>query len=223
MSPRALLLAVGLAGAAAATVGLLAGGCADPIHDRAVDALGEEAEKPGEGEFHRAGEPCGTCHQASGPAEKVFSVAGTIFASPDSQVGVYNAEVQLTDSVGTQFIATTNCVGNFFVTPDQWTPKFPILVRVKKGPTARAMKSPIGREASCAACHKLTLNDNERHRYKPHIALFGEEEPAGGGPDAGCPADPVKKAGPNTTPGGTGTVGASTTGGTTAGAEGGTL
>jgi hypothetical protein len=164
--------------------------CTDPVPDRVVEDQGAEIAGFPEGEFHRPGQNCTACHREDGEAESQFTVAGTIFSSPADLTGVHNAEVQLTDSVGTTHIARTNCVGNFFVRPTEWSPKFPILVRVRKGTTAVSMKSVIGREGSCNACHLAKKRtDEELHRSMPHIALFGGPEPDPSVPEAGCPVD----------------------------------
>jgi hypothetical protein len=165
--------------------------CVDPVPDNLVKEQGTELDGYPVGEFHRPGQVCSACHKEHGQADTVFTVAGTIFAAPDDLRGVEAAEVQLTDSVGTQYIAKTNCVGNFFVTPDQWSPKFPILVRVHKGQTALQMKGPIAREASCNACHLgRKLDPSEERALMPHIALFGgEEPPTASASDGGCGAD----------------------------------
>lgn len=164
--------------------------CTDPVPDRLVEAQGSELPGYPAGPYHRPGQVCGACHRENGEAESVFTVSGTIFSGPNDLTGVNGAEVQMTDSVGTTYIATTNCVGNFFVQPSEWNPKFPILVRVKKGTTALTMESPIGREGSCNACHLAhPLTPEEVHRARPHISLFGGPEPDPTIPEAGCPVD----------------------------------
>lgn len=165
--------------------------CTDPVPDRLVAAQGDERAGYPQGEYHRPGQVCSACHRENGEAsDSIFSVSGTIFSGPNDLTGVYNAEVQMTDSVGTTYIATTNCVGNFFVKPSDWSPKFPILVRVHKGTTALSMHSQIGRETSCNACHLAhDLSPEELHRAMPHIALFGGPEPDPTIPEGGCPVD----------------------------------
>ena len=106
----------------------------DPALSDAVDALGNETEGIEKGPYHRAGQACVTCHQEGGPASDFpYTVAGTVFAQPNRQVGVEKAEIRMTDADGTKYIAETNCSGNFYVTAAQWDPKFPILVEVAKG------------------------------------------------------------------------------------------
>jgi hypothetical protein len=172
MRPAALPLLACLAAAIVATVPA----CTDPVHDRAVSDLGPE--KGGKNEFHRAGQPCVVCHNDEGPANTVFSVAGTIFAQPATLIGVDSVQVQLTDAAGTKYVALTNCVGNFFVKPDQWAPHFPILVRVAKAGVSRLMTSPIGREPSCAGCHNAHVPVDEPLYQVDHISIFTADEPS---------------------------------------------
>lgn len=140
---------------------------ADPVHESEVEALGPE--KPGipQGPLHRAGQPCMVCHSPEGPANTVFSFAGTVFAAPAMVgattgapvTGVENAAVGIRDSTGAPFLALTNCVGNFYVAPDKYSPVFPVLVSVSKGKNAVFMNSQITRETSCAGCHARAVSD----------------------------------------------------------------
>ena len=119
----------------------------DPVVDRAETALGPE--KPGEipGPYHRAGQPCTTCHRDDGPAPS-FAVAGTV-------LGGGGVTVTLADRGGARRTVVTNDVGNFFVTSDEWSPQWPITVKLASGDgTTRAMETPIFREGSCAKCHR---------------------------------------------------------------------
>jgi len=188
MKARVLLLA--------ALSSALAGSCSDPVQSAAVVAEGKETSGIPKGPLHRAGQACVVCHQEGGPAgAHVFSLAGTVFASPTELVGVDKADVQITDSVGAKFVATTNCVGNFFVRPEQFAPRFPVLVRVAKNRTSRTMKSPIGRDPSCGSCHKVQVNADNRATSVGHIYLFGGPEP--GGPSADCQVSPDLGLDPN--------------------------
>jgi hypothetical protein len=164
-------------------------GCSDPVHDGAVAAQGKETTGVPIGKYHRAGQPCVVCHEEHGPASSsVFTVAGTIFASPDKLVGVDSAFVQMTDSGGSKFQVKTECNGNFSVTPDQWNPKFPILVRVAKGTATHSMRTPIGREPSCANCHVLQITDENQFGSMAHVYLFGSDDPSG--PAKDCEVNP---------------------------------
>jgi cytochrome c553 len=154
---------------------------ADPVQSDAVKALGKE--KGSANEFHRAGQPCGVCHQAGGNASSDFSVAGTIFAGPDSLVGVEGAHLDLVDSKGTSppldKPVVTNCVGNFFVQRSDWDPAYPVAVRVSKGTVSRTMRSPINRASSCADCHKAEVPLTDPFTTVPQISLFADQDPAG--------------------------------------------
>ena len=131
----------------------------DPVHDAAVNALGPEVAGIPKGEYHRAGQPCVTCHGGEGPASTQFAVAGTVFYGPPTTntppIGVGNATVYLEDDSQSQFQVVTNCVGNFWIKPSDWTPQFPLTVtrrRPARGADARrsSMQSHIGRDGSCA-------------------------------------------------------------------------
>ncbi len=171
--------------------------CSDPVLDDAIDAQGNETAEIPQGPLHRAGQPCVVCHQEGGPAADFpFTVAGTIFAQPARQIGVDGAEVRMTDADGTKHTAKTNCVGNFFVKPDEWAPKFPILVEVAKGNLRRSMRSPIGREPSCAGCHVPQIPVSDPASQVSHIYLFAGDEP--GFPEGAldCAVDPKRPGSP---------------------------
>lgn len=172
---------------------LLAASCTDPVLDQTVEEQGNETERIEKGEFHRVGQRCTACHQENGEASNSpFTLAGTIFASPTRQVGVGGAEVRMTDSDGTKHIAKTNCVGNFFVKPDEWVPRFPILVEVAKSGARRSMRSAIGRETDCAGCHRVETPLPDPLSQLGHIYLFAADEPNQPNGDDLCPVDPVR-------------------------------
>lgn len=186
-----LLLVLGAASVAAAP------SCSDPVLDDAVAAQGNETSGVPKGPLHRAGSQCVVCHQEGGTAsDSPFTVAGTIFAQPARQIGVDGAEVRMTDADGTKFTAKTNCVGNFFVTPGEWQPKFPLLVEVAKGNLRRAMRSPIGRAASCASCHVPDLPVKDPSSQLGHIYLFASDEPGSPEGAADCAVDPKRPGSP---------------------------
>jgi hypothetical protein len=201
MRRRSLSIAPGLALATALASMSLS--CKDPILDRTVANQGKETSGIDKGEFHRAGQHCVVCHQAHGDSsDHPFTLAGTIFAQPARQVGVSGVEIRLTDSDGTKYTAKTNCVGNFFIKPTEWAPKFPILVEIAKNNIRRQMHSPIGREPDCAACHQLEIPPPDPFAQMPHIYLFGGDEPGAPDGDPSCPVDPVRPGSPSppTTP-----------------------
>src|SRR5262245_59193898 len=90
-------------------------GCDDPLQERAVEALGPEPFDVPEGPLHRPGQPCVLCHD--GEDARAFSVAGTVYLTPDSDTPAAGASVGLVDAKGAGFVAITNCAGNFFVLP----------------------------------------------------------------------------------------------------------
>jgi len=120
-------------------------------------------------------------------------VAGTIFAGPNSLVGVDGARIDLVDANKTSPpLATpiiTNCVGNFFVRRSDWDPAFPLSVRVTKGGTSRTMSSQISRTSSCADCHKAQVPLVDPFSSLGPIYLFGPDgDPAGKAKE--CDRDP---------------------------------
>jgi hypothetical protein len=188
----ALALAWGALGVTAlATAAAVTACSSDPVLSNARDALGKETAGYPQGPFHRAGQPCLVCHQDKGEAsDKPFTVAGTVFAQPARQVGVEGAEVRLTDADGTKYIAKTNCAGNFFVTPSEWDPRFPVLVEVAKNNSRRSMRSAIGRDGSCGGCHTNELTPKAPFSTVGHVYLFAADEPGSPNGAADCPVDP---------------------------------
>lgn len=192
MRPRVLLPAA-LAALAA---------CGNPAVDRRIDALGLEQAGVEKGEFHRPGQPCLLCHDVYGGAT-VFSVAGTIYGTPtnttdkdpanDAAQPVNGVKVTLTDSFGKAFTATTNCIGNFSVTPDKYAPDFPLRAEIEypvpaeAGATKRdVMATRISRDGSCAGCHV-----GDRNQKGPGRVYCSDAPPAPfPPPDKGCPGVP---------------------------------
>lgn len=170
--------------------------CSDPFLDGQNDAQGNETSGVEQGQYHRAGSACVTCHREGGEAsDSPFTIAGTVFAQPLKQVGVDSVEIRLTDADATKFITKTNCVGNFFVRPGEWVPKFPVLVEIAKGGVRRSMRSSIGREPSCAVCHSSDLPPKDPFSAIGHIYLFSGDEPGSPNGADDCPVDPVKLGG----------------------------
>ena len=117
---------------------------------------------------------------------------GTVFAQPQNAVGVDQATVAMTDTTGSQFTTTTNCVGNFFVQEERdWDPSFPIFVRVFKNGLSRTMQGQIGRERSCANCHSdPDPSTAQEFSNVGHISLFTQAD-SPPPPATGCPVSPV--------------------------------
>jgi hypothetical protein len=133
-----------------------AGSACDPVGADAVAALGPE--KPGvrRGPLHRPGQPCLVCHDGAFGDPPAFSVAGTIYATPSSLVGLEGATVSITDSQGPPFTTmATNAAGNFYVTPDQWSPVYPLssISVISTSSNFVTMQSAVGRDGACASCH----------------------------------------------------------------------
>jgi hypothetical protein len=126
-------------------------GCADPVREQAVAALGGEDPGVEPGPLHRPGQPCLVCHDAAGPS--VFSLAGTVYARPEGRVPVAKVTVELIDADGQAFKAVTNCAGNFLVRPEDYTPRYPLWVTLAVGDQKIDMESPVFRDGSCASCH----------------------------------------------------------------------
>ncbi len=137
---------------------LLVAAC-DPVHSNARDALGGEARGVAKGPLHRPGQPCTVCHDGALGDPPEFTVAGTIYARPSDRTGAANLTVTMLDSSGSRYAATTNEAGNFYVTPREWTPVFPITSVVveatsHENATVRAvMYSQISWSSSCSSCH----------------------------------------------------------------------
>lgn len=125
--------------------------CNEPIRDRAASRLGPEDPAVPAGPLHRPGQPCALCHD--GDEARALSFGGTVYWAEGSDVPAVGASVELVDSVGARFSATTNCVGNFFVLPEDFLPNYPVWVHLKRGDWEIAMESPVNGDGSCASCH----------------------------------------------------------------------
>jgi hypothetical protein len=130
-------------------------GC-DPVHADAIAALGGEAPGVPPGPLHRPGQPCGLCHDGAFNDPPAFSLAGTLYLDATGLTPVSGAAVILEDSnFVTSPPGTSNEAGNFYWTPEQFTPKYPVQVNSVTVDTgvAIAMHSHIGGNGSCAGCH----------------------------------------------------------------------
>jgi hypothetical protein len=147
------------------TLALLAIGCGDPVTDDQVAALPDEVPGVALSEFHRPGQPCLLCHGPYGGKSPEMSIAGTIFATPQQgkkpPTPVGGVIVTITDAFGDVKTKKTNCIGNFYFTADEWQPGFPLAAKIEypdvgggKGTTPAYMSTRIGREGSCAGCHR---------------------------------------------------------------------
>lgn len=123
----------------------------DPVPQQIIDDLGPEQGAPSE--THRPGQPCLACHSAYVGAKPLMAFGGTVYVLDDKGAvsAAKGVTVNVFDSAGTSKRACTNAAGNFFLKKDDWKGvAFPLTVQA--GTTA--MRSLIGRDASCASCHK---------------------------------------------------------------------
>ena len=138
---------------------LSVGSSCDPVHGDAVDALGGEAPGVGPGPSHRGGQPCLLCHDGAIGNPTKFSVAGTVYDAPSTAQPVAGVTVTMTSlHDGASYTATTNAAGNFYATPTEWAPAYPIKVTMQSGGKSVCMTTHIGREGSCAGCHTQTAS-----------------------------------------------------------------
>lgn len=144
----------------AAVLAVVGAASCDPVHSQAVDDLGDEAPGVRRGPAHRPGQPCMLCHDGAIGNPRAFSVAGTVFVDqnftdPLSANWAVGARVDMVGGDGQTFTAQTVDHGNFYVTPQQFTPTYPMTVSVTYGGTTVNMTSLVGRNGSCAGCHIL--------------------------------------------------------------------
>jgi hypothetical protein len=134
-------------------------GC-DPVHDDAVAALGGEAPGVGHGPTHRPGQPCLLCHDGAFRDPPRFTVAGTVFRTPGDRIAVVGATVTVVDARGATIDLETNSAGNFYSTPGQYEPTFPLQVSIRApgGPVVHMQtliegNGTIEPNGACASCH----------------------------------------------------------------------
>jgi hypothetical protein len=137
----------------------LDGGC-DPVHDDAIAALGPEAPGVRRGPLHRPGQPCLLCHDGATGDPQRFTIAGTVFETQGARVAADGATVALLDANGSGTQLTTNAAGNFYATPSQYDPTFPIQVTVEGAggqtvhmETLIAGNGTVEPNGACASCH----------------------------------------------------------------------
>ncbi len=136
----------------------------DPTHSDQVSALGGEAPNVNEGPTHRPGEPCLRCHDGAFGDPEEFSVAGTIYRGAEDATGADGVTVIMTDATGSTHTALTNSAGNFYVTPGDWTPKYPMQAQIESGSTKVPMLTLISRDGACSGCHVAPASDDSPGR-----------------------------------------------------------
>lgn len=177
-----LMLAVCLG----ASVASFSGCGTDPIPQAIIDGLpGEDSGGPSA--THRPGQPCLVCHSTYGEAQPPLVIGGTVFKENTMSGALEPApgiKVIVYDSSGDSRVACSNAAGNFYIEKDNWEDiTFPLKSFVGNAP--RRMQSIIGREGSCANCHKLPSADRPdadatgRGRDSPGVIIVedGEESP----------------------------------------------
>ena len=82
-----------------------------------------------------------------------FSVAGTVFQSATTTTAAPSVTVSLVDANGATYTAKTNSAGNFYVTPKNYAPKYPMKVSLVSSGATIAMASHVGWAGGCAVCH----------------------------------------------------------------------
>ena len=137
-------------------VGATIGSSCDPYYDEQIGALGGEAPNVRKGPLHRPGQPCLLCHDGAMGNPPAFSVAGTVYEDQKGTTPAVGATVIMTNagSKKESYRTTTNAAGNFYVTPNQYVPLNPMSVYVEYGPQPAYMIGHVGRDGSCAGCHK---------------------------------------------------------------------
>ncbi len=173
----------GFALAAFASLLMAAPACVnDPVPQEIIDGLGEETGTPSA--THRPGQPCLVCHDSYGGAKPPMAVAGTVYTT-DAMGAVVPAPavlITITDSSGDSRMACTNPAGNFYIEKDAWADiAFPLGV---EGAGLR-MNSLIGRDGSCASCHKPPTPESDKIGRAPDSA--GVVLVGAGSADPSCP------------------------------------
>ena len=137
---------------------LLLAAC-DPVIDSAVAALGPEDPNVRRGPLHRPGQPCLLCHDGSLGNPQRFTVAGTVFHKSGDRVAAESVVVQITDANRNTIALTTNPAGNFYTTPAQYDPTFPLQTALKTSIGTVQMLTLIAgngtteANGACASCH----------------------------------------------------------------------
>ena len=104
---------------------------------------------PDEGPLMAPGEDCLRCH--GGGEARRWTVAGTVFAAPDSppEEGVRGVSVVITDANGWTVSLRTNQAGNFYLADRV---AFPLQAAVESGGRTAAMGLLV-QYGGCNSCH----------------------------------------------------------------------
>lgn len=131
---------------------LLLAAC-DPVGADEVAALGGELPGTRPGPLHRAGQPCLLCHDGAFGDPVEFSVAGTVFVTPEDRSPAHGAQIEITAADDARMTFTANEAGNFYVEASRWRPQFPLQVSVTYQDETNTMRSLVGRDGACGSCH----------------------------------------------------------------------
>ncbi len=131
----------------------------DPVVDDARAALGPETPGVRQGPLHRPGQPCLLCHDGDLGDPQRFTIAGTVFQTNGARDAAQNVTVNVVDATGASVALSTNAAGNFYATPGQYDPTFPLRVSLSYGGGTVQMETLVGgngtveANGACASCH----------------------------------------------------------------------
>ena len=151
-----------MSGAAGCCCGLalaVALAACDPVVDDAIAALGPETPGVRQGPLHRPGQPCLLCHDGALGDPQRFTVAGTVFQTTGARNAAPNVTVNIVDATGAAIALSTNAAGNFYATPGQYDPAFPLRINLTSDGLTVQMETlvegngTVEANGACASCH----------------------------------------------------------------------
>ena len=114
----------------------------------------EEPDPTPSGGEHNAGQACIVCHAAEEEAP-LFTIAGTLFASPSEDAPKVGATIVVLDAMGVERKLVTRTDGSFWSTQGY---VFPVQVMATSCPDARPMIAPVDAAGGdCNSCHDAAL------------------------------------------------------------------
>ena len=131
----------------------------DPVVDDARAALGPETPGVRQGPLHRPGQPCLLCHDGAFGDPERFTVAGTVFQTTGARNAAPSVTVDIVDATGDAIALSTNAAGNFYATPGQYDPTFPLRINLTSGGLTVQMETlvegngTVEPNGACASCH----------------------------------------------------------------------
>lgn len=121
------------------------------------------------------GADCMACHTQGGvalkqtarstldPAEKLFTLAGTVFVDKEGTEPAPGVDVEITDSSGASFVLTSNSVGNFYTTR-AFNPPFSARL-LKDGGEHKMFSAQTN--GSCNSCHQCDGQAGGKMYFSP--------------------------------------------------------